>query len=208
MSVVKYCLLEPHSPPDTVDEATECAEIFAEYIKRELPEFREKMQLLLDLFYKNKDALSEIYPFLPTSCFQADLNDSNILLDEDNKFVGLIDFNLCGREPVLNYTVREALWGVDDSCLYGDNGSRLYFYDPELDDIRNASFLKNIKHVQEYYKFNEIERDAFPILFRYINSFWWHHIHEIEQIKNDREKVSKLLDWLAWQMTRDDIRLP
>ena len=53
-----------------------------------------------------------MYSALPFSCFQGDLNESNILLDENGRFAGLLDFNLCGREPVLNYAVREALWGV------------------------------------------------------------------------------------------------
>lgn len=202
-----YCLLEPFCAPDTTDEATECAITFVDYVRNHIPSYLPRAEMLLNMYYKRQEELREVYHLLPTSCFQADLNDSNILLDSDNKFVGLIDFNLCGKEPILNYAVREALWGVVDDRLYGENDSRLYFYDKELDDLRIRLFLENIGYVQENYKFNDFEKEVFPILFRYINSFWWFHIDEIKLIKDDDNKITQLFDYLECQMTRDDIRL-
>ena len=70
---------------------------------------------------------------------------------------------------------------------------------------REVTVLKNLdlcRGEQDY------RREAFPVLFRYMNSFWWFHLHEIELIRGDESKVEKLLDWLEYQMTRDDIRLP
>jgi hypothetical protein len=203
-----YCLFEPFSPSDTTDEVTECAVRFADYVDKELPQFREKTQTLLSLFHKNREALANVYALLPTSCFQGDLNASNILLDKDHRFAGLIDFNLCGREPVLNYAVRESLWNAKENCLFGANGSRLYFYSQALDDRRMDLFYQNMAHIQEYYTFNAMEQWAFPFLFRYVNSFWWNHIFEIEMVKDDDEKILQIFNWLSRQMTRDDIRLP
>lgn len=203
-----YCLLEPFCAPDTTDEATECAVAFVNYIRDNIPAFLPRAEALLEMFYKRQEELKTVYPSLPTSCFQADLNDSNILLDEDGNFVGLIDFNLCGKEPILNYAVREALWGVSDKRLFGEKDSRLYFYDKELDNLRINLFLENIAYIQESYKFSSLEKDAFPVLFRYMNSFWWFHLDEIKLIKEDESKITQLFDWLEYQMTRDDIRLP
>ncbi len=203
-----YCLLEPFCDPDTTDEATECAEAFVKYIREKLPDHLPRAEALLKMFNERREELKNVYSSLPMSCFQADLNDSNILLDEKNNFVGLIDFNLCGKEPVLNYAVREALWAVSDKRLFGENDSRLYFYDNELDELRIKLFLENIGYIQEYYKFNEYEKTIFPILFRYMNSFWWFHLDEIKLIKEDEDKITLLFDWLERQMTRDDIRLP
>ena len=203
-----YCLLEPFCPPDTTDEGTECALLFRDYVREYLPAYLPRTEALLALFYRNQEALRAVYPALPVSCFQGDLNESNILLDKNGQFAGLIDFNLCGREPVLNYAVREALWAVYDRCLFGENDARLCYYDKALDDIRIGSFLKNMGYIQEYYTFSPAERDAFPILLRYMNSFWWQTLSEIERIREDPEKIEKLLDWLEYQMTRDDIRLP
>ena len=203
-----YCLLEPFCAPDTTDEATECAVAFVNYVRENIPAYLSRAEALLDMFYKRQEDLREVYYSLPTSCFQADLNDSNILLDGDNNFVGLIDFNLCGKEPILNYAVREALWAITDNRLLGENDSRLYFYDEELDDLRISLFLENIGYIQEVYSFSASEKAAFPILFRYINSFWWFHLDEIKLIKEDENKIDQLFGWLERQMTRDDIRLP
>ena len=205
-----YCLLEPFCEPDTVDETTECAEKFVAKVKEILPAYTERAETLLKLFYKVQGELKERYSQLPCSCFQGDLNESNVLLDAEKRFVGLIDFNLCGSEPVLNYAVREALWNVDDACLYEEDDQclhRLYLFDDTLDDLRIKSFLRNMGYVQEHYSFSEYERQVFPYLFRYVNSFWWHHISAIEEVKGDDEKVRKLFHWLEKQMTRDDIRL-
>ena len=203
-----YCLLEPFCAPDTTDEATECAVAFVNYIRDNIPAFVPRAEALLEMFYKRQEELGTVYSSLPTSCFQADLNDSNILLDENNKFVGLIDFNLCGKEPILNYAVREALWGISDKRLFGEKGSRLYFYDSDLDELRIRLFLENMGYIQENYEFSEFEKHIFPILFRYMNSFWWFHLDEIKLIKEDERKITQLFDWLEYQMTRDDIRLP
>lgn len=203
-----YCLLEPFCAPDTTDESTECAVSFVDYIRKNIPAHLPRAEALLNLYYQRQDELRAVYSLLPTSCFQADLNDSNILLDENNHFVGLIDFNLCGKEPILNYAVREALWNVSDNRLFGEKDSRLYFYDKELDELRLKLFMKNIRHIQEYYTFSEFEKQVFPSLFRYLNSFWWFHLNEIELIKEDESKIVKLFDWLEQQMTRDDIYLP
>lgn len=205
-----HCMLEPYSPPDTTDEGTECALLFRDYVRDNIPKYYPRVEKLNELFFKNQAALSEIYSTLPVSCFQADLNESNILLDNNNAFVGLIDFNLSGKEPVLNYTVRAALWQIYDKCLYdsNDDDRDLYWYSKALDDIRINSFLHNLKYIEEYYQYTDIERMAFPVLFRYMNSFWWQHVSEIKRIKDNYVKIDSLLCWLEYQMTRDDIRLP
>lgn len=203
-----YCLLAPFCAPDTTDEGTECAIAFVRYIRENVPGYLQRAEDLLKLYYRRQEELRAVYHLLPTSCFQADLNESNILLDSNRNFVGLIDFNLCGKEPILNYAVREALWGIADRRLFGEQDSRLYFYDKELDSLRISLFLENIGYIQEAYTFSSFEREVFPVLFRYINSFWWFHLHEIKLIKEDECKITQLFDWLEHQMTRDDIRLP
>lgn len=203
-----YCVLVPFCEPDITDEGTECAEEFVKYVRENLPSYTERAEELLNLFYKNQHRLAEIYDKLPTSCFQADLNDSNILIDNNQKFVGLIDFNICGREAVLNYALREALWAVDDACLYGKDDELLYIYDEALDKIRIASFLRNLSFILEEYDFSDDERDAFGDMFRYINGFWWFHIDELKRVKDDEARLKKLFDYLKKQMTRDDVKIP
>ena len=51
------------------------------------------------------------------------------------------------------------------------------------------------------------EKAAFPVLLRYINTFWWYSLSELETFSKDVEKVEKMLDWFELQMTRNDITL-
>lgn len=202
-----YCLLEPFAGEDTTDEETECALLFVDYIKKNLPQHLPRAEKLLDLFYKNQEECRKVYGSLPTSCFQADLNSSNILLDDNLKFVGLFDFNLCGKEKILNYAMREALWATYQSCLVDKDNNYIFYFDKELDDIRMKSFLENMSYIQETYSFGEEEKQAFPIILRYINTFWWYSLSELEAFSRDDSKVEKMLDWFELQMTRTDIVL-
>lgn len=204
-----YCLMEPFCRDDPSDEGRECLDIFCKYINENLPEFKSEADELRDLFDKNETELRKVYDSLPTSCFQSDLNWSNVLLDSDLRFKGLIDYNLSGKEKILNYTVRAALWHAHDNSLHDKSGDHdLYYYDKALDDRRMELFLKNLGYIEEFYTYTDLEREAFPHLLRYMNSVWWGHIGEIKEIKDDKEKVKELLSWLKRQMTRDDIRLP
>ena len=203
-----YCLLEPYSAEETTDEGTGYAIDFRDFVYKEIPEFRSRMDGLMELFYKNQEELRKVYYELPTSCFQADLNYTNILVDENNSFAGVIDFNLCGREVNLNYAVRAAMWMAYDKRLYNENDEALFYYNEELDEARNAIIINNLKLIGESYEYSEKAREAFPVLFRYMNSFWWEILRELKTVKDDESKVDMLFRWLERQLTRDDIRLP
>ena len=69
------------------------------------------------------------------------------------------------------------------------------------------SFLENMSYIQETYSFGEEEKQAFPIILRYINTFWWYSLSELEAFSQDDSKVEKMLDWFELQMTRNDIML-
>lgn len=205
----QFGLFEQHSLPyDHADETTQAAKCFAEHMREHLPAFRSRTEHIMALFYQNQMLLRELYDTLPTSCFQGDLNDTNILVDENGQFVGVIDFNVCGREPVLNYAVKEALMHIENSVLFDEEGNELYFYSDELEAIRIQAFLKNMAFIGECYPFSDYERAAFPVLFRYINPFWWEQVHAIRQFSHDSNKVVKILDWIEYQLVRDDVRLP
>lgn len=202
-----FCLLEPFSGEDTTDEVTECALLFMDYIKKNLPQYLPRAEKLMDLFYKNQEECKKVYASLPASCFQADLNSSNILLDDNLKFVGLFDFNLCGREKVLSYAIRESLWATYQDCLVDKDNNYIFYFDKKLDDIRMTAFLENMSYIQQTYTFSDEEKRAFPVLLRYINTFWWYSLSDLKAFGNDDGKVEKIFDWFELQMTRNDIML-
>lgn len=163
-----YCLFETFCPSDKTDEVLENALMWKEHADT-LPEtFREQTERIWKLWTDNRAALEPVYHKLPASVFQADLNMSNLLLDDEERFVGVYDFNLCGREVFLNYLMRENS-GVDGIC----------------DALRIAS---------EEYRFSQIEKDTALMLYRCLKPLWYTRVKALKDAGNDPEAIRAALD--------------
>jgi hypothetical protein len=110
--------------------------------------------------------------------FQADLNPTNILLDDAGKFVGVYDFNLCGRDVFLNYIMREC-GGVSDIC--GALGT-----------------------ASEYYRFSDAEKDAALMLYRCLKPLWYTRVQKLKEAGNASGAIKAALDE-AEQALTDEI---
>lgn len=141
-----YCLFEKFCDSDKSDEILEDANEW-KAIADKLPErFKAQKERIWHTWLKNRAELEKVYRTLPTSVFQADLNTTNLLVDKDGRFVGVYDFNLCGREVFLNYLMRE---NHDED------------FDKELQRIKNALSISS-----EVYTFSEEEREYALMLYR------------------------------------------
>lgn len=169
-----YCLFETFCPSDKTDEVLENALKWKEYAQT-LPEgFHTQTERIWRLWTENRKTLEPVYKKLPTSVFQADLNSTNILLDESGKFVGIYDLNLCGREVFLNYLFRETFH---------------YDFKKEL----NAIF-RRLKIVSEYYCFSENEKRAALMLYRCIKPLWYDKLERLKKLENDTFAVGAYLN--------------
>ncbi len=163
-----YCLFETFCPSDKTDEVLDNALAWKKYADA-LPEaFREQTERIWRLWTENRAALEPVYRQLPTSVFQADLNASNILLDDAGRFVGVYDFNLCGRDVFLNYLMREND-GVSGIC----------------DALRIAA---------ECYRFSELEKDVALMLYRCLKPLWWSAIEALKDAGSDENAIRACLD--------------
>lgn len=169
-----YCLFETFCPSDKTDEVLENARYWKEYAETLPDEFQEQVQRIWLLWTENRKALEPIYKTLPTSVFQADLNPSNILLDDAGRFVGIYDFNLCGKDVFLNYLFREIF--TSD-------------FDQELDRIINA-----LQIVSKYYHFSEAEKKAALMLYRCIKPLWFNKLQKLKEAQNDMAAVREHLN--------------
>lgn len=120
---------------------------------------------------------------MPTSVFQADLNPSNILLDNNSKFAGVLDFNLCGKDVFLNYLFRE-----------NHHGS----FNEELNTI-----LRVLETVKPVYCFSDIEKEAALLLYRCLKPLWFTRLSELKKAKNDIKLIQKNLDETEYAQIRD-----
>lgn len=188
-----YCMFEVFDPADECDETTEDAKKWLA-IAKTLPEkYLDRVEQIWNNWLEARRELEKIYHKLPASVFQADINDTNVLLDEDGHFKGVYDFNIGGREVYINYIVRQAPY-VSTAETY----ERL-----EEDD----TFLKRVLHAldiaKKVYAFSDLEKKAAPLLYKCIRPLWWHASVELKEAGTDNTKIQKHLDAIVHEQTRD-----
>lgn len=166
-----YCLFERFCPSDKTDEVLENALEWKEYVDKLPRNFHEQTERIWKRWNDNRNELEQIYRKLPSSVFQADLNTTNLLLDENGEFVGVFDFNLCGRDVFLNYFIREMHWQHELQYL-----------------------LDTLKNVSRVYCFSELEKKAAPLLYRCLVPLWFTERELLLEAGQDEEKIQKCLD--------------
>lgn len=199
------CIFETHSPSDETDEVFESGLDFKALLEENYPQFGERFAAIWDAYLKNRKELEEIYPSLPRSVFQADLNPTNILVDENERLIGIFDFNLCGRETVLNCLFRESMAAFYEDVIFR---CRLDGYMTVFDreDVAKAAFeslAHNIRVVKEVYAFSEAEIKAAPLLYRYLRTFWWQPTCLLPSLGEDTRRVEELLCWCERVLTEE-----
>lgn len=162
-----YCLFETFCPSDEMDEVLENALEWKKTAFALPSEFSDQVQRIWELWSNNRAELEKIYRNLPTSVFQADLNPTNILVDGEGRFMGVCDFNLCGKDVFLNYLMRE-------------NSAETI---PEA--LRIAS---------GFYAFSEEEKEAALPLFRCLKPLWYSRVSDLKKAGDDPERIRRCLD--------------
>lgn len=163
-----YCLFERFCPSDKTDEVLEVALKWKEYADMLPAQFSEQVQRIWNRWQENRSELEKIYPQLPTSVFQADLNATNLLADENGNFKGMFDFNICGRDVFLNYLFREL--GCDIPKIH-----------------------HSLEICRPYYRFSEIERAAATPLYRCLAPLW-HTLDDPQKTSIDNTQIQASLD--------------
>ena len=169
-----WCLFRKFCPSDEMDEVTENALTWKEEAEKFPEEFHEQAERIFRRWSENKEELKKHYDKLPTSVFQGDLNSTNLLADEQDGFVGIFDFNLCGKEVVLNYLFRET-------------------HHPEFEKELKMLF-EVLEIVREFYHFNEDEKNLALSLYRCLIPFGGSKLWRLNGLKNDASAIRSFLD--------------
>lgn len=176
-----YCLFDTF-PGDEIDEVKANAIEFNNYCKALPEKFSEQAQRMFKRWEENRAVLKEIYFKLPTSVFQADFNDTNVLVDQNGNFVGIYDFNLAGKDELLNYLFRECHKGT---------------FEEELNSIFDA-----LQIVKSEYEFSEDEKEAALLIYRCVKPLWYTRIQALKKAGND-DAIQKCLDEMEYAQIRD-----
>lgn len=177
-----YCLFDVF-PGDELDEVTQNALEFKQYCTT-LPKcFESQTVRMFKRWEDNRKQLEKIYFKLPFSVFQADFNDSNVLVDHDGQFVGIIDFNLAGKDEFLNYLFREIYTGS---------------FEEELNEI-----LRALKISREVYPFSKEEQYAALLIYRCVKPLWYTRLTALKEAGNDLKLIQKCLDEMEFAQTKE-----
>ncbi len=177
-----YCLFDTFCPSDKADEVLENALAWKEYADTLPDAFKAQTERIFRVWSENRAALEPVYRTLPTSVFQADLNPTNILLDESGRFVGVCDFNLCGRDVFLNYLMRE----------------NFSTFEKELAMIRDV-----LKIVSADYRFSDAEKAAAPMLYRCLKPLSFISLESLKECGTDPQAIRTVLDETEHYLTAD-----
>ncbi|MBR3102285.1 MAG: hypothetical protein IKH46_00535 [Lachnospiraceae bacterium] len=170
-------------PGDEMDEVEQNAVDFRSYCET-LPEcFIKQAKEIFKRWEDNRKELEKVYHKLPFSVFQADFNDSNVLLDKDGNFVGICDFNLAGRDEFLNYLFREIYCGS---------------FEEELSEI-----LRALKIASDYYRFSNDEIEVAPLIYRCVKPLWYTRVQALKEAKDDTKAIQACLDAMENAQTRE-----
>ena len=168
-----YCMFERFCPSDLMDEVLEDALSWKEFADTLPDEVQQQVQRIWQLWITNRQKLEKVYSKLPTSVFQADLNPTNLLLDREGNFVGICDFNLCGREVFLNYLFREVF---------------MTDFAQELERIFHV-----LRVVRPYYCFSKEEKETALMLYRCLKPLWFNKLLRLKELGSDVESLRAYL---------------
>lgn len=178
-----YCLFDRFCSEDETDEVMQNALEWKKYAQSLPPLFQTQVERIWERWNRNRQELEKIYRKLPTSIFQADLNLSNVLLDDNGDLVGVFDFNLCGKDVFLNYLFREI-------CFYENDNEELDF------------ILKTLKSVSMYYNFSDIEKEAAPLLYRCIKPLSYAKVLKLKKARENTKVIKDCLNEIEEMQTK------
>ena len=168
-----YCLFDTFSPSDKTDEVLENALEWKSFAETLPEKFSGQVQRIWALWTENREKLRTVYHKLPTSVFQADLNTTNLLVDKENRFVGIYDFNLCGKDVFLNYLMREN-------------------FDADFEkEIRMICDMLEVS--SEHYHFSEREKDSALMLYRCLKPLWFNKLERLKEFQGDDAAIKEYL---------------
>lgn len=201
-----YCIYDKFDENDKYDENLECAIATRDFYRDNIPKYAPKAEALFREYCRRREKFESVYRLLPKSVFQGDLNSSNILVDRDGSFKGLIDFNLSGTETILNYAFCESY-----GCLEDDSEIDLLL-DSDALKKRDGHTKLRLSWIGTRYKFTDFEKEVFNEYYNIVAPFRWPYHCFFLTLLNSRDKypdgrkyAGLILDWIEYQMTRNDV---
>ncbi len=151
--------------------------------------YTEEAELLEKKNAKLRAELQKRYKKLPRCVYQGDLNFSNVLIDENDCFKGLIDFNLAGTEVNINNFLNETAYYLDEQDFIDLSAEEIYEKMNERQELLMDIVLKN-------YFLNEEEKLCFPLYKKIIDMSLYPNVMLWVYMLRNNKNVGKILQLL------------
>lgn len=174
------------SPYDdqAVDEKQENLDLLIESLIKH--GYLEEANMLSDRNNEARSNISIVLNKLPRCVYQGDLNPSNILVDNDRHFVGIIDFNMYGTEVNINCFLNECMYYLKEED----------FEQLQVDEIINKmNSIQNelLQSILEYYELNELEKKVFKDYKRIIDISFYPNVMLWIKLLDENRHTDKVL---------------
>lgn len=151
------------------------------------------VEKMIELNVKAREKIKLYMKKLPRCVFQGDLNHSNVLVDDDGLFKGLIDFNMFGTEVNINCFLNESMYYLTKEDFKHLSDVEIYDKMIEYQEELLSSIILSYKLNKDEI---DIKNDYNAVIF---TSFWPNVRLMIELLKSDvyGEKVVQLLNLIC-----------
>lgn len=198
--------LEPFGAREAHDEITECVHTFDRLVREKAPRHILRWETLRAMFEQNRSQLAAIYPQLPTSVFQSDHFETNLLLDQAGHFKGVIDYNLAGTDTAINVFLYTALYGGPRDAPLNAAAGLLPEYNVLSQDRVVERLLDTLRYLRRFYTFNEAEAQAILPLYKYVTCVEYRQIGLLQKYCGDDENLELLFDAIEAELLRREDR--
>lgn len=144
---------------------------------------------LSQLNNKSRQRIKAYLSKLPRCVYQGDLNDSNILVDENNKFKGIIDFNMFGTEVNINCFLNESMYFIEEKDFQDMSPKDIFF---KMRDIQRNL----LNSITDNYDFNQDELEVIDDYKRIIFSSFYPNVMLWIRLISKHEWENKVIELL------------
>lgn len=173
------------SPFDqTVDEKQENLDLLAENLNKH--GYFKMAKLLIDTNKEARNNINKVFSKLPRCVYQGDLNPSNILVDKDKHFIGIIDFNMYGTEVNINCFLNECMYYLSEED----------FEQLAANEIANKmNLVQNelLQTILESYELNKLEEKIINDYKRIIDISFYPNVMLWLKLLDDNKHTEKVI---------------
>lgn len=137
--------------------------------------------------------VKEHFTELPRCVYQGDLNPSNILVDDENHFAGMIDFNMYGTEVNINCFLNE--------CMY-------YLREVDFEELSAGEIFEKMNSMQtqlmaailKHYTLNDVEEKVYTDYKKIIDLCFYPNVMlwiDLLEKKKYEDKVIRLIELIC-----------